>query len=846
MGRAGGPLMASDDSSGSRPAAPIVLRIKLRYDDVDAMVQRFAANVGKSGLFLPTRSLQPLGAEIKFELRLANDTPVLVGLGRVKAARAPDPQHPRAAFGMAIELMRVTPQSRALILRMLERRREVGLPELGLPMADDIDAARRAEGESGGRDLATGPVPVVVPAAASRPVAQAPVVPVVPVAVPVAPAATAPIEAAPGEALLTAPRRTTGPVAIAHTLAIAPLPPEPARRRRIAVSEVIERASGPVASVTVALPGLDDDVDLAAALARARALAGGALEAELEALCEVAAAPLEISIDVASAELARQLGGPAVRRDPTAGWAPPPATRVALPPDQLEPDPPPAPGSAFTADAVPSAVADAEPLYAEPIHAGPSHAEAGYVEAGHAGAAHPEAGYAEAGLPPAAVPPPDPDGSAAFAAIAELDTEAPGPGDPDDPGGAGQADSDPGAPGSGERRPRSFGPPHVEQIRTEPSGPVGFEPRAADPGVAAALAELDADEHTEMGEIPVDGGGFEPPSDDDAAGAGTLDPEDRARGAVAAPAEPGGDSEDDEFDGFEILAEADADDEDLLASDGEHDASRRRELRERSSTGGGRPSEPDFAAQLDLGDESDLYIAMQADEFSAHHVIDALNDELTGEHGAGRAGAAGDPGLADPHLAPHLASSAGAALAMFDTGDEALDATLDPPGRPDARRIVQPIFEPEPSSSFTLAAIPSDSLDLEGFPALPPEPRARAARPPVAEPRPAPAILRRPAPSLHGGPVEDHELEHALEALDVDLDDLSGSQATSQLPRDRSRPTAAPRATAARTSGPQPRVPAATPARAVRHPGYATPASGRVITPRTPSEGIEIDFDDDD
>ena len=49
--------MASDHPRGTRPA-PVVLRIKLRYDDVDAMVAKFAPNVGKSGLFLPTKSLQ--------------------------------------------------------------------------------------------------------------------------------------------------------------------------------------------------------------------------------------------------------------------------------------------------------------------------------------------------------------------------------------------------------------------------------------------------------------------------------------------------------------------------------------------------------------------------------------------------------------------------------------------------------------------------------------------------------------------------------------------------------------------------------------------------------------------
>src|SRR5690348_1930881 len=100
--------MASDDHSGARPAGPVVLRIKLRYDDVDAMVQRFASNVGKSGLFLPTKSIQPIGTEVKFELRLANDTPVLVGMGKVKHVKPPDPKHPRATFGMAIELTRVS------------------------------------------------------------------------------------------------------------------------------------------------------------------------------------------------------------------------------------------------------------------------------------------------------------------------------------------------------------------------------------------------------------------------------------------------------------------------------------------------------------------------------------------------------------------------------------------------------------------------------------------------------------------------------------------------------------------------------------------------------------------
>ncbi|MEO8703783.1 MAG: hypothetical protein ABI867_27280, partial [Kofleriaceae bacterium] len=306
-----------------------MLRIKLRYDDIETMVQRFAPNVGKSGLFLPTRSVQPVGAEIKFELRLVTEQPMIVGLGRVKVVKEPDPNDPKATFGMAIELMRVTRESRDLILRMLERRRAMGLVDVAIPMPSDIDAARRADVET------------AITAA------------------PTAPAAPAPEPQS--EGLLTSPRKQSGAFAVAKVTSVpAVLAPEPVRRKRPGLQELIDRASGPVGVVTV--QGLDDeaDVDVAAVLARARALASGDLDAELEALRELQAAPLEIGIEAAPAELARALGGSAVRRDRSAGWAPPPLTTrsvaVEEPPPAVvaepapEPEPEPAPEPPEPAD----------------------------------------------------------------------------------------------------------------------------------------------------------------------------------------------------------------------------------------------------------------------------------------------------------------------------------------------------------------------------------------------------------------------------------------------------------------------------------------------------------------
>jgi hypothetical protein len=321
--------MAPADSSGAKPVGPVALRIKLRYDDVDAMVQRFAGNVGRSGLFLPTKSLHPVGTEVKFELRIANDTPVLVGLGKVKAARPPDPNNPKAAFGLAIELMRVTRDGREIIIRMLERRRQLALPEVAIPLPEDVEAARRM-------DVETQPgVPQPVPVIESVPVKTETVTQVSPPVPDVTPApapAQAPTRPTPPPELLTSPRPASGPVATARRtsriIAAPVLAPEPVKPKRPGLADLVARAvelTGPVRVLDLDEP----DVDVGKALARARVLAGGDLDIELEALRESSAAPVVVDVEAASAELARQLGGIAIaKKDRSAHWAPPPRVVV--------------------------------------------------------------------------------------------------------------------------------------------------------------------------------------------------------------------------------------------------------------------------------------------------------------------------------------------------------------------------------------------------------------------------------------------------------------------------------------------------------------------------------------
>src|SRR5688500_15962662 len=130
-------------SDEPRKPAPVVLRIKVRYEEPEAFVERFAPYVARAGLFLRSKQPKAVGTEVRFELRLANDQPVLVGMGIVRWSRDPDPSRPTQPPGMAIEFTRVTKESREVILKMLELRRKLQLVDgpRGLPNPPDDDVA---------------------------------------------------------------------------------------------------------------------------------------------------------------------------------------------------------------------------------------------------------------------------------------------------------------------------------------------------------------------------------------------------------------------------------------------------------------------------------------------------------------------------------------------------------------------------------------------------------------------------------------------------------------------------------------------------------------------------------
>ncbi|MBI4510777.1 MAG: hypothetical protein HY698_14170 [Deltaproteobacteria bacterium] len=120
--------MSTDPPSASDP--PAFLRVKLKYADIDTFVEKFAPNVNRGGFFLASRTPKPVGTTIRFEL-LAVDgkLKLLKGEGTVAWVREFDPKVPERAHGMGIKFSKLDADSRKVVDRILQVKREKGVKD---------------------------------------------------------------------------------------------------------------------------------------------------------------------------------------------------------------------------------------------------------------------------------------------------------------------------------------------------------------------------------------------------------------------------------------------------------------------------------------------------------------------------------------------------------------------------------------------------------------------------------------------------------------------------------------------------------------------------------------------
>ncbi|NBD12536.1 TIGR02266 family protein [Corallococcus silvisoli] len=206
------------------------LLVKLKHESVGSFTEEFATNLSPGGMFIRSRTPQPVGTPVRFEVQIANGVRVLQGTATVRWVR--EVNDPAGPPGMGLQFQELDTPSRALVELMLQRKPGGGAAPVAAPLPSIA--------------------PVVAPIAAPvRPVA------VPPVAAPVRPVAVPPV---------AAPAR---PVAVAPPAA-APVRPAPQAPGGVALDSLFDDLDAPASPEPAAdepfsLGGLDEPFSLGGA-----------------------------------------------------------------------------------------------------------------------------------------------------------------------------------------------------------------------------------------------------------------------------------------------------------------------------------------------------------------------------------------------------------------------------------------------------------------------------------------------------------------------------------------------------------------------------------------------------
>jgi uncharacterized protein (TIGR02266 family) len=98
------------------------VRIRLRYASFDALIDKFAPNVTRGGVFIASRTPLPIGSTFAFEIQLAGGEVALAGDGKVTWVKAFDPAAPQKPHGMGVQFLRLDNPSRDLLTKILARK----------------------------------------------------------------------------------------------------------------------------------------------------------------------------------------------------------------------------------------------------------------------------------------------------------------------------------------------------------------------------------------------------------------------------------------------------------------------------------------------------------------------------------------------------------------------------------------------------------------------------------------------------------------------------------------------------------------------------------------------------
>jgi Tfp pilus assembly protein PilZ len=130
------------------PPSDDSVHLRLNCPDAENFVDRFAPNVTRGGIFLPTHHAREVGASIHFEIALLDDTVVFAGDGVVTWAK------PK---GMGVKFTTLDPATEPMLERLLSRRaataRLASPTPAAVPASNMTDISTQAFAQSTRRPL---------------------------------------------------------------------------------------------------------------------------------------------------------------------------------------------------------------------------------------------------------------------------------------------------------------------------------------------------------------------------------------------------------------------------------------------------------------------------------------------------------------------------------------------------------------------------------------------------------------------------------------------------------------------------------------------------------------------
>ncbi len=105
--------------------APVSLKVRFKSATVDQFIEQYSIDVSRGGLFIKSKSPMPVGTLLKFEFQLKDESRFIQGVGRVVWMRMPEQSsEPDRPPGMGVKFIKMDPQSRALVERIVAPRGE--------------------------------------------------------------------------------------------------------------------------------------------------------------------------------------------------------------------------------------------------------------------------------------------------------------------------------------------------------------------------------------------------------------------------------------------------------------------------------------------------------------------------------------------------------------------------------------------------------------------------------------------------------------------------------------------------------------------------------------------------